>query len=481
LSPGTPKSLGRYLVETDIGRGAMGVVYRARDPQIDRLVAIKTISLTDQEPEDEREYRERFLEEARAAGRLSHPGIVTVFDAGEDPETREPFLVMEYVSGRPLNKVMAETGGKLPLETALQYAYELAEALDYAHCQGVIHRDIKPANILIGEDGHAKIADFGVARINRAVSTSAGGIFGSPAYMAPEQLSGGAADQRSDLFSVGVVLYSMITGFRPFQGNSARTVCYKVVNVEPVPVTSFQAELPSALDSIVSRAMAKNPRQRYQTGGELASDIQNLIRSDSSIADVTTFFARARQNHPKQQRFRNAGRFLLWQGAFVVLVTIWAMLGWQIKKEYASTAEIQLPSFPSPKAPPLEARLSHAPVMRAASRRKPKAVADDTARMRIEILHHFSEGHASVWVDDHLVLDEPLHGDDQRHPIFRTIEMNEVTKLQFSVGKHHLHVRVETPDNSYDQSETIAANLTSSREHVLLVNCDKHKMQLTLQ
>jgi serine/threonine protein kinase len=298
--------------------------------------------------------------------------------------------------------------------------------------------------------------------------------------MAPEQLSGGAADQRSDVFSLGVVLYSMITGFRPFQGNSARTVCYKVVNVEPVPVTSFQAELPSAVDSIVSRAMAKNPRQRYQTGGELASDIQNLIRSDSSIADVTTFFARARHNHPKQ-RFRNAGRFLLWQGAFVALVTIWAMLGWQIKKEYASTPEIQLPSFPSPKAPPLEARLSHAPVMRAASRRKPKAVADDTARMRIEILHHFSEGHASVWVDDHLVLDEPLHGDDQRHPIFRTIEMNEVTKLQFSVGKHNLHVRVETADNSYDQSETIAANLTSSREHVLLVNCDKHKMQLTLR
>ena len=120
--------------------------------------------------------------------------------------------------------------------------------------------------------------------------------------------------------------------------------------------------------------------------------------------------------------------------------------------------------------------------MRAGLHRKPRpAATDDTARMRIEILHHFSEGHASVWVDDHLVLDEPLHGDDQRHPIFRTVEMNEVTKLQFSVGKHNLHVRVETPDNSYDQSETIAANLTSSREHVLLVNCDKHKMQLTLQ
>jgi len=479
LSPAGPKSLGRYLIEADIGRGAMGVVYRARDPKIDRLVAIKTISLTDQEPEEQREYRERFLEEARAAGRLSHAGIVTVFDAGEDSEAREPFLVMEYVAGKPLSKVMAANGGKLPLETALQYAYEIAEALDYAHCQGVIHRDIKPANILIGEDGHAKIADFGVARINRAASTSAGGIFGSPAYMAPEQLSGGPADARSDLFSLGVVLYSMITGFRPFQGNSAQTVCYKVVNVEPVPVTSFQAELPPALDSLVSRAMAKNPRERYQTGAELASDIQDLLRTDTSLTEPTRFLARVRPNEPRKRHFRNS-RHLVVQGALVALVTIWAMLGWEIKKEYANTAEIQLPSFPAPQAPTLNVPLRHAPVRRTGFHPKPKPT-EDTAKMRIEILHHFTEGHASVWVDDQLVLDEPLHGDDQRHPIFRTVEMNEITKMRFSVGKHNLHVRVETADNSYDQSETIEANLTSSREHVLLVNCDKRKMQVRLQ
>jgi hypothetical protein len=254
------------------------------------------------------------------------------------------------------------------------------------------------------------------------------------------------------------------------------------VNFEPVPVTSFQAELPSTLDSIVSRAMAKNPRQRYQTGGEIASDIQKLIRSDNSIADVTRFFARARPNQPRQHGFRSAGRYLLWQGTIMLLVTMWAMLGWQIKQEYAHTAEIQLPSFPAPTALPVEVPLPHALVRRGMPQRKLKlAASDDTARIRIEILHHFSEGHASVWVDDRLVLDEPLHRDDHRHPIFRGVEMNEVTNLQFSVGKHNLHVRVETPNNSYDQSETIAANLTSSREHVLLVNCDKHKMQLTLE
>lgn len=460
----------------------MGVVYRARDPKIDRLVAIKTISLTEQEPEDEREYRERFLEEARAAGRLSHPGIVTVFDAGEDAEDREPFLVMEYVAGKPLNKVMAENGGKLPLATALPYAYEVAEALDYAHAQGVIHRDIKPANILIGEDGHAKIADFGVARINRATSTSAAGIFGSPAYMAPEQLSGGPVDARSDLFSLGVVLYGMITGFRPFQGNSARTVCYKVANVEPVPVTSFQAELPPELDRILSRALAKDPQQRYQSGAEFANDIQNLVRTDLSLSDAAPFLTPPRPNRSVQDPWKNAGRRVLWQGGLVAVLTLWAMLGWQIKREYANTAEIQLPSFPAPKAPPVEKAAPRRSTIRAVFYRKPSPpVPQETAKMRIEILHHFAEGHASVWVDDKLVLDEPLHGDAERHPIFRTIEMNQTASLQFSVGKHNLQVHVETPDNSYDQSEKIEANLTASRQHVLLVNCDKRKMQVSLR
>jgi serine/threonine-protein kinase len=143
------ESLGRYQIEAEIGRGAMGVVYRARDPKIDRLVAIKTISLAGQEPQDEQEYRERFLQEARAAGRLSHAGIVTIFDAGEDPDTHEPYLVMEYISGQPLNKILPAGDRKLPVETALHFALEIAEALDYAHSQGVIHRDIKPANILV--------------------------------------------------------------------------------------------------------------------------------------------------------------------------------------------------------------------------------------------------------------------------------------------------------------------------------------------
>jgi serine/threonine-protein kinase len=267
---------GRYEILAELGRGAMGVVYKARDPKINRVVAVKTISLAGQPVDEEQEYRERFYREAEAAGRLSHPGIVTIFDVGEEPETRAPYIVMEFVGGQSLDKLLSAEDRKLTLETALQLVHELAEALDCAHGQGVVHRDLKPANILLTEDGRAKIADFGVAKLNLANHTLAGRALGTPAYMSPEQLNGEAVDGRSDLFSLGVVLYTILTGYRPFQGNSALTVSYKVVNRDPIPATVLDTELPPALDYIISRAMAKDPAQRYQRGMEMALDIQDL-------------------------------------------------------------------------------------------------------------------------------------------------------------------------------------------------------------
>jgi len=267
---------GRYEILSELGRGAMGVVYKARDPKINRVVAVKTVSLAGQRPEEEREYRERFFREAEAAGRLSHPGIVTIFDVGEEPETRVPYIVMEFVGGQSLDKRLSRDDHKLPLETALQLTIELAEALDCAHDQGVVHRDLKPANILLTEDGHAKIADFGVAKLNLANYTLAGRAYGTPAYMSPEQLNGEAVDGRSDLFSLGVILYTVLTGYRPFQGNSALTVSFKVVNHEPVPATVLDTELPQGLDHIITRAMAKDPAERYQRGMEMVQDIQGL-------------------------------------------------------------------------------------------------------------------------------------------------------------------------------------------------------------
>jgi eukaryotic-like serine/threonine-protein kinase len=276
MGDGRSERFGRYEILTELGRGAMGVVYKARDPKINRVVAVKTISLAGQAPEEEREYRERFFREAEAAGRLSHPGIVTIFDVGEEPETRAPYIVMEFVGGQSLEKLLSRDDHKLSVETALQLTLELAEALDCAHGQGVVHRDIKPANILLTEDGHAKIADFGVAKLNLANHTLAGRALGTPAYMSPEQLNGEAVDGRSDLFSLGVILYTVLTGYKPFQGNSAITVSFKVVNREPVPATLLDAELPSGLDYIIGRAMAKDPAERYQRGMEMVLDIQHM-------------------------------------------------------------------------------------------------------------------------------------------------------------------------------------------------------------
>jgi serine/threonine protein kinase len=281
------KRFGRYEVVGELGRGAMGIVYKARDPQIDRIVALKTISLRGQEPEAEEEFRKRFLNEAQAAGRLHHHGIVSIFDVGEDPDTRDPYIVLEYVAGEALNRVLARER-KLPLEQALQLALEIAEALDYAHGQGVTHRDIKPGNILITKDGKAKISDFGIAKLNLAHITLPGKVLGTPAYMAPEQLSGEGADGRSDLFSLGVILYAMATGYSPFQGDSATTVCFKVANREPVPASAMDLTLPRDLDEVINKAMAKEPVKRYQRGSEFAEALRQLqeYRHPSSTATL---------------------------------------------------------------------------------------------------------------------------------------------------------------------------------------------------
>ena len=281
------QQFGRYEIIDELGRGAMGVVYKARDPQIDRLVALKTVFLWGQEPDEEKEFRLRFMNEAQAAGRLHHSGIVAVFDVGENPENHDPFIVLEYVQGESLNRILAREK-KLPLEPALKLVEEVADALDYAHAQGVIHRDIKPANILIAQDGRAKIADFGIAKLNLAHFTVPGRVLGTPAYMAPEQLAGDAVDGRSDLFSLGVILYAMVTGHSPFQGNSATTVCFKVANREPIAASALDMTLPPQLDAVISRAMAKDPKERYQRGSDFADDLRILRHSLSTSLSTTS-------------------------------------------------------------------------------------------------------------------------------------------------------------------------------------------------
>ena len=280
--------IGRYEVIGELGRGAMGAVYKARDPQIGRTVAIKMIVTGNQTPEELEEYKRRFYREAQTAGQMSHPGIVTIYDVNED-EYGQPYLVMEFIEGMTLEKLLAPAGpGRSPstrsLRESLDIAIQVADAFDYAHRRNVIHRDIKPANILVTPEGKAKIADFGIAKMIGTQMTHAGLLVGTPAFMSPEQITGGQIDSRSDIFSFGIVLYWMCTGAKPFAGQAITEVAYKVVHATPIPVRQLNADLPPDMEVIIARCLAKKPDERYQRGRDLANDLENLKARQRVVA-----------------------------------------------------------------------------------------------------------------------------------------------------------------------------------------------------
>jgi len=288
------RRIGRYEIETEIGRGSMGVVYLAHDPQVRRRIALKTYAVPSGLPaEEEQAFRGRFLREAQAAGALNHPAIVTIFDAGDDPDLGAPFIAMEYVEGQSL-KDLLRTDGSLDPERAFAMAETLVSGLDAAHRAGVIHRDIKPANILVrAEDGAVKIADFGVARLETSELTRSGDTLGSPAYMSPEQIRGSTVDGRSDLFSLAIILYEALCGERPFCGDDVSALAYAIAHETPLPASRRRADLPPGIDEFFDRALAKDPDRRFQDGRAFGEAIvalrngQSFRRSDAPAPDAT--------------------------------------------------------------------------------------------------------------------------------------------------------------------------------------------------
>jgi len=530
MEPSKIKRFGRYEIVAELGRGAMGVVYKARDPQIDRLVALKTISLVGQEPEQQDEFRQRFMREAQAAGRLHHPGIVSIFDVGEDPESHDSFIVLEYVAGESLNRVLSREK-KLSLPRSLQLAEELAEALDYAHSQGVVHRDIKPANILITEDGRAKIADFGIAKLNLAHHTIPGRVLGTPAYMAPEQLVGEGCDGRSDLFSLGVILYAMVTGHSPFHGNSATTVCYKVVNREPVPATAFDLELPRNLDPVITRAMAKDPAERYQRGAEFASDLHQLrleytastttmgLRISNATGTLKALSPVDKANLPRglehaqhlvRATIRRASILDLILAAGLVMVLLIVAIPSR-RDAVSQKVEPAPPATPAVRVSPLSsedlkqvvppvptavsgaARASAVTGARANTRssaialqqsKKTKSgrqvlVPDSTLQLAVQ--HQFKEATLSVWVDDKLALTCPLHGGTQKRlVVFNGVRGTDSETLQVPAGKHVVRLRAQSSDDSISLSHSISAEFIGGADRTLQVTFDKHNTVMHL-
>jgi len=270
-----PKKLGRFEIVREIGRGAMGQVLLAHDPKIDRQVALKTLAPSQGMSEDEaRESSQRFLREAQAAGRLLHPHIVTIFDVGEDAGLS--FIAMEYIDGMTLER-HARADSLLPPGRLLELMTQAASALDYAHQAKVIHRDIKPANLMIQEDGSLKVTDFGLAKNPSANLTQTGVLLGTPSYMSPEQIQGKDLDGRSDLFSLGVVLYELLTGLRPFEADSISTIIYRVLYEDPRPATVHNPALPPAVHAVLEKALAKDPARRYATGAALVADLRKAF------------------------------------------------------------------------------------------------------------------------------------------------------------------------------------------------------------
>ncbi len=263
--------LGRYEVLGELGQGAMGVVYKARDPLIDRQVAIKTINLGLAEDEIE-EYEGRFYQEAKAAGKLNHPNIVTIYDVGKSGDIA--YIAMEFLQGRELRDIMRDDGA-MPVDQVLNIVAQVASGLAYAHEHGIVHRDIKPSNIMVIRDEHAKITDFGIARMaSSAVRTQTGMVLGSPKYMSPEQVLGKDIDQRSDIFSLGVMLYEMLTGEAPFLGENVNAIMYQTLNAVPQAPGLLNAGVPEMLNFIVAKALAKERDDRYQNAKDFAADLR---------------------------------------------------------------------------------------------------------------------------------------------------------------------------------------------------------------
>ncbi|HXF47626.1 MAG TPA: serine/threonine-protein kinase, partial [Burkholderiaceae bacterium] len=299
--------VGRYELRDEIGAGAMGRVYKAYDPEIGRTIAIKMLA---SELRLNDEYRTRFLREARGAGVLSHPNIVTVFDAGEQESA--PYIAMEFVDGTTLADFV-KRGERLPVETVVEIGIQLARALDYAHQRGIVHRDVKPGNIMVVRDSwNIKVTDFGICRIDSGDATRRtrlGDVLGTPHYMSPEQVVGANVDARSDLFSAGVVLYQLLCGALPFDGDTFVTVALKIAKSDPVSLDKMRPDVPLSLRRIVDRALKKQPEKRFQSGKEMADALVGVARELAESRD-------------KKARTRRVPLGVKWAAAMALLVVV---------------------------------------------------------------------------------------------------------------------------------------------------------------
>ena len=467
MSPQAPKALGRYAIEEEIGRGMMGVVYRARDPVLGRVVALKTVNVRLAAGDQDRAaFEARFLTEARAAALLSHPAIVTVHDFGRDDADGTLYIALEHLEGRTLADIVREEG-PLPWPRALAIAGRIAGALDHAHERGIVHRDVKPANIIVlggaasgSPDVHSKLTDFGIARIDAADLTAPGEFLGTPSYMSPEQASGAAMDGRSDVFSLGAVLYFMLTGRRAFDAPTVPGIMTVVVRHPPPPLDV--PGLPDEVSYVVARCLAKSPAGRYPRARALEEDVSDILagrpprhRESWPAAQATAAFAADDAPTAPVRPAATTGDPLVdwvdrlgWRG-FVAIAAVLLLL-------LAGVAVLKRPA-PATPAPPL------------AAVRPPEA---PPAQLAVSFRHPFRRATLRVFVDDTLVLEEAVAG-----RVTRDLVAVKLRRGTFSgtldVPPGERVVRVEADDGAgFRSSRRMRAAFASGETRRLVVVVD---------
>jgi serine/threonine-protein kinase len=456
---------GRYEIHAELGRGMMGVVYRARDRDLGRDVALKVIRST-VEGADAQSYERRFLNEARAAARLSHPAIVVVHDVGRDPSSGALFMALELLRGRTLDAILGEEG-RLPWPEGLRLAERVAEGLHHAHEHGIVHRDIKPANIMVLPSGEPKIMDFGVAKVEASQLTAAGQLFGTPLYMSPEQAQGRPVDARSDLFSLGAVLYETLTGRRAFAGDSVHRIVLQVVQSDPRPPSSVVDGIPTKVDRVVARCLAKDPQRRYANGRALAEDVRAVLSGVPLEVLATGQPADAAATLVSSRRPLAPGPGAVPPGTGAPTGVSGAIAAPRVKTlvaglviaaavgaGYRARGGLRPTERPAPPAPSPAAGVAPAPGGASVVDRVASLLSrTEPARVSFDFGHSLKSGSLRVLVDDTVVIEADLDSRVTRRVAGLTLRKGGVQdSFEVAPGRHQIRVRVAWNGNVKDES-----------------------------
>jgi len=506
MSLTTSSTIGRYEIVRELGHGAMGVVYEARDPVLDRTVALKVIKPAAESDELEA-YEERFLAEARIAAQLQHPGIVVVHDVGRDEASGTLFIALELLRGQTLAELARQ--GQVEWARVMQIVAQVARALGYAHARGVVHRDIKPANVIVLPSGEAKVTDFGIAQLENARQrlTSTGEFIGTPLYTAPEQARVEDVDGRADVFSLASVAYTLLAGRPPFMAPSIPGIVHRVVYEEPEPLARFVPDLPADVERVMARAMAKDPDARYPTAEAFAEDAEDLAagqpprhaRGDDLVvvtdapgtlrfqageppappaslpgveagSETQTSLPPPRRDGPSRDPKPSRARLL---GAAVIVGVLIAIFVWIPKSQprsgpaaAASARPVPGTAAPAPAAPAAAAATAAGHVA--------------PGKLGIDFEHPLRRGRLKVYVDDELILDQRLNGQETKKALVFTMHEGSFRdELDVAPGLHE--VRIEVAWDGSTRVERIVGNFRPGVARKLEASLGRYRRDLRLE